>query len=310
VRWLGFLDQILGDDPQAKDLLQEWFGYRLTADTAQQKILMLVGPTRSGKGTIGRVQAGLLGPENVASLSFSSLPSQFGAESLIGKTLAVAGDARLSGRVDQAALVERLLSISGEDRIAIDRKYRAPWEGTLPTRLMLLSNELPELRDASLALANRLLIVALRRSFLGREDRELTGTLLAERPGILLWAIAGWRRLQERGSFVSPESSQGAMVALKDLSSPLSVFVAECCLLGPERRITVERLYEAYKLWCYRQGTQLLDRSRFGQQLRAAAPGVENKRLREGPNSEKKVSCYVGITLQPGVLPSPDGPGF
>jgi putative DNA primase/helicase len=302
--WLEFLKQILGDDPQAQELLQEWFGLCLTADTSQQKILMLVGPPRSGKGTIGRVLTELLGPDQVASLSFSSLPSQFGAESLIGKTLAVAGDARLSGRVDQAALVERLLSISGEDRITIDRKYRPAWEGTLPSRLMLLSNELPELRDASLALANRLLIIELKRSFLGQEDTELTRKLLSERSGILLWAIEGWKRLQERGHFVSPESSQGAMAALKSLSSPISAFVDECCRLGPEQRITVKRLFEAYRWWCYQQSKKPLDQSRFGQQLHAAVPSVENKRLRDGSNAGKRTSYYTGIALQPGVLPS------
>ena len=40
--------------------------------------------------------------------------------------------------------VERLLSISGEDTLTIDRKYRDPWTGRLPTRFMILTNELPQ----------------------------------------------------------------------------------------------------------------------------------------------------------------------
>jgi putative DNA primase/helicase len=36
-------------------VLGEIFGYMLTADTSQRKIFLLVGPTRGGKGTIGRV---------------------------------------------------------------------------------------------------------------------------------------------------------------------------------------------------------------------------------------------------------------
>ena len=62
-KWLEFLDQILDNDDQAKQLLQEWFGYCLTPDTSQQKILMLIGQTRSGKGTIGRVLLKLLRPK-------------------------------------------------------------------------------------------------------------------------------------------------------------------------------------------------------------------------------------------------------
>src|SRR5206468_3316534 len=119
----------------------------------------------SGKGTIGRVLAGLLGPEAAVGTSFSSLGTQFGLQPLIGKGMAYLGDARLSGRTDQGALIERLLSISGEDALTVDRKHLPPWEGRLPTRLMLLANEVPELRDASMALANRLLIVQLKTSF-------------------------------------------------------------------------------------------------------------------------------------------------
>jgi phage/plasmid-associated DNA primase len=41
----------------------------------------------------------------------------------------------------------------------------------------------------------------------GRRDIK-GGKLLAELPGILLWAIEGWRRLNGRGHFVVPRSSR------------------------------------------------------------------------------------------------------
>ena len=63
VEWLAFLGQVWGDDPESIDCLQEWFGYLLTPDTRQQKILMMVGPKRSGRGTIARVLKALVGRE-------------------------------------------------------------------------------------------------------------------------------------------------------------------------------------------------------------------------------------------------------
>jgi putative DNA primase/helicase len=39
-------------------------------------------------------------------------------------------------------IVERLLSISDEDLLTIDRKYRDPWSGKLFSRFLILSNEL------------------------------------------------------------------------------------------------------------------------------------------------------------------------
>jgi putative DNA primase/helicase len=302
-QWLKFLGQILGDDVQSRDLLQEWFGYCLTADTSQQKILMLVGPTRSGKGTVGRILNRLLGPECAVGLSFASLATNFGLQPLVDKTLAVVGDARLSSRSDQVVIVERILNISGEDSITVDRKHRSPWEGTLPTRIMLLSNELPELRDASMALANRLLIIHLKNSFLGKEDTKLIDKLSPELPGILLWAFEGWERLHGHGRFVAPASSEDVMESMKNLSSPVAAFIADCCVRAPNHHITTDRLFTAYKCWCQKKGKKPVDSIRFGQQLRAAASGVENRRLKLSPSDTKKTAVYDGISLQQGVLP-------
>ena len=46
------------------ETLQEIFGYVLTPDTSQQKIGMIVGPKRSGKGLIGRTLRRLVGERN------------------------------------------------------------------------------------------------------------------------------------------------------------------------------------------------------------------------------------------------------
>ena len=128
-------------------------------DTRQQKIFLFVGPRRGGKGTIGRVLTGLLGPHNVAAPTMAGLSTNFGLQPLIGKPLALVSDARLSGRADGQVGVERLLSISGEDSLTIDRKYRDPWTGRLSTRFLILTNELPRLSDSSGALASRFVAV-------------------------------------------------------------------------------------------------------------------------------------------------------
>jgi putative DNA primase/helicase len=192
--WLQFLAELWPEDAQSIATLQDWFGYLLTPDTRHQKILMLVGPKRSGKGTIARVIRGFVGEENVACPTLSSLGTNFGLWPLLGRTVAMIPDARLSGRTDAAAVAERLLSISGEDAQTIDRKFLPPVNAKLCARFMLLMNELPRLNDASGALPGRMVLLRLTRSWYGQEDTALTDRLLAELPGILLWAIAGWQR--------------------------------------------------------------------------------------------------------------------
>src|SRR5690606_34033507 len=149
-------------------------------------------------------------------------------QSLLGKPLAIIADARLSG-ADTKDTVERLLNISGEDLVDVNRNNRPAVTCRLPTRLMILSNEIPHLGDASGVIARRFVVLAQRVSFLGREDRELAGKLLAELPSILNWALDGLDRLMTAGRFTEPASSADAAVTMIDAASPMSAFIRECC---------------------------------------------------------------------------------
>ena len=298
-QWLRFLNQLWPHDPASIRTLQEWFGYCLCTDTRQQKILLIVGPKRSGKGTIGRIQRKLLGSGNVSAPTLSGLTTNFGLQPLIGKRLAIISDARLGKRTDQSTVAERLLSISGEDAITIDRKHREAWSGTLPTRFMILTNELPRIWDSSGALANRFIVLLLTESFLGREDTELTGRLATELPGILNWANYGWACLQRRGHFVQPKSSEEVISELEYLGSPISEFIRDRCVTGPDVSVPIEELFEAWKEWCQSQGSDHYGtKATFGKDLRATVPCIKKRRLRINGNDDKPKSCYKGITLQ------------
>jgi putative DNA primase/helicase len=297
-QWLEFLGRLWRGDRKSVETLQELFGYTLTPDTSQQKVFLLIGPKRSGKGTIARVQRALVGPDNVAGPTLASLGTNFGLQPLLGKTLAVVSDARLSGRTDAAVVVERLLSISGEDAQTIDRKYLTPVTVRLPTRFVILTNELPRLGDASGALPGRMVLLRLTRSWYGREDTTLTDRLLTELPGILLWSVQGWKRLRDRGHFVQPASGRALLEELEDLASPVGAFVRDCCVLGAGRRVTVEEIYGAWQRWCAAAGRREPGtREVFGRDLLAAVPTVRPRRLRTGAARPR---AYQGIGLKPG----------
>ncbi len=291
--WLRFLDSLWDDDPESIESLREWFGYLLTPDTRQQKMLMLIGPRRSGKGTIGRILEALVGPANVAAPTLSGLATNFGLAPLIGKSVALIPDARLSGRADSQVIIERLLSISGQDPQTIDRKHREDWTGYLTTRFVVASNELPRLGDSSGALPGRVILLRLTRTFFGREDMGLFDRLAAELPGILRWAIAGWESLRARGRFLQPRSGQELLDDLDELSSPIAAFVAECCLTGPEYRAPVQELYGKWKSWCESNGREKPgDVAGFGRNLRAVLPKLSTSQPREGG---KRQRVLVGI---------------
>jgi putative DNA primase/helicase len=292
--WHAFLHGLFDGDLESLDLLQEWFGYCLTGDTSQQKMLLVVGPRRSGKGTIARILAKLVGPGNVCGPTTSSLAGPFGLQPLIGKSVAIVSDARFHGE-NIATVVERLLCINGEDALTVDRKNITSVTLKLPTRFMFLTNELPRLQDASGALAGRFVILRLTESFYGREDVRLTDRLLRELPGILNWAIDGWQRLRQRGHFVVPSTVRDVVREIENLSSPVSAFVRDMCVIGPGHRVAVDALYEAWRRWCEYEGRQAVTtRQTFGRDLAAAVAGITRRR------GTHDVPFYEGIHLNSG----------
>ncbi len=294
--WLRFLDQVWPKDQQSILTLQEMFGYFLSPDTSQQKIGLIVGPKRSGKGTIQRTLAALLGPASVAAPTLAGLGESFGVAPLIGKSLAIVADARLSARADQAAIAERLLSISGEDIQTVHRKFLDAWTGRLSVRFLIMTNELPRLADASGALASRFILLMMEQSFYGREDLGLGARVLLELPGILKWALEGYRRLRDRGYFIQPDSAREAIADLEALGSPIKAFIGECCIIKPGLQCAPVVLFDAWKTWCTRQGRKEPGTlQNFGRDLRAAVPGVKMAQPRTDGG---RARVYEGIGLQ------------
>jgi putative DNA primase/helicase len=298
VHWFRFLEELWPADQASRDTLQEWIGYCLTPRTHLQKIALIVGPKRSGKGTIGRVMRRLLGERHVSGPTLANLSEQFGLSILVGKTVAIIADARISGRTDTAVLTERLLSISGEDTLSIPRKFLPDWTGKLTTRFLLMTNELPRIEDVSGALASRFLVLTLHESFYGREDHRLFERFLPELPGILNWALEGWDRLYARGRFVQPPSAATLVQEFEDLGSPIGAFVRERCEVGHGYDVPKDRLFQEWKTWCTGNGREHPGTVQtFGRNLRAVLPGLGERQPRV---LGARVRYYEGIRVRDG----------
>lgn len=302
--WLKFLASIWGDDKESPRVLQQMFGYFLTPDTSQQKLFTLVGPKRSGKSTIARILKALLGDDAVINPTLSSLERPFGMAPFVGKMLAIIGDARLGGRADQATVVERLLSVSGEDPLSIDRKNRDPINVRLRTRVLLISNELPKLYDASGALASRFVILQMTKSFYGEEDVFLERRLLQELPSIFRWAMEGRQDLHEQGQFTQPLASEQAQAELEAITSPITVFIRDCLRIDPLERTKISDIYERWSKWCESNGHKPSNAQVFGRDLRAGVGdkvpgGLREVQLKELDSTGKMVRprAYEGVAI-------------
>ncbi|MGX1743810.1 DNA primase family protein [Bosea sp. NPDC055353] len=293
--WLKFVQEIFPDDVEAQTTLQETLGYLTSSDTSLHKIMVLTGAPRSGKSTILRVLKQLIGETNYGASDLVALGSRFGLAPLVGKKICAIADANMHSNYESATAAERMKNISGEDTVDIDRKNRDTIAMQLTARIILASNEVPRLKDASGVIAQRMVLLKFGVSFTGREDHGLGARLGRELSGIFWWAMEGYLRLKERGRFLMPESSKEAIEDVEDAADDVIGFVRDCCKVERGLSISTLQLYVTYTAWTKQHGMNTQDSARFGRSLKAAFPTVKKWKPRDA--SGKQVREYQNIGL-------------
>jgi P4 family phage/plasmid primase-like protien len=305
--WLATLKQYWPnpEDRDCIDALQEWFGLLLTADTSFQKILLLLGPLRSGKGLLGRIIAKLVGKLNVVATTPAALGGQFGMEPLIAKLVAIVGETKIgASRWNDPILETTLLNVSGEDPVGVNRKGRMFWNGTLSTRFILMANELPRFADNGGALGNRMVIIPMTNSFLGVEDRTLETRIEAELPAIMNWGLVGLDRLLKQGRFTEPRAGLTLKRQMILLASPVKSFVEAHCEFEPTSFVEKDALYLRWKEHCMTNGEQRPgDKDVFCRDLLSGYVGkivaARATITRPDRTTKIRVNVFEGIRLRP-----------
>lgn len=310
ILWLKFLNDLWGDDPDSIRELRKWFGYLLSVDKSQEKALIIQGGKRAGKGTLITVAETLFGESNVVSTTFKDLSGRFGLWPLLDKTVAIIPDARFGSGADNGdCLTERLLSITSRDPVLVDKKCQQPIKARLPTRLIIFTNELPNLRENSGALASRFVLLRLKQSFFGREDIHLAAKLIREISSILRWAIEGRRMLREDRGFLTPDSATAAAESFQQLTSPILSFADECLDVStkakPDKRESLELdtfrdIHLAYQWWCRITKHNAASDNVFSRNLTAAFPLIEIGEKPRDPDGSRLRRCRGAILNEAG----------
>ena len=277
--WLAFLKSLWGSETSDRSLaLQEWVGHMMIPDITMQKIALLHGVPRSGKSTIGKIIQRVIGGENSVSTNLQAIAMDHGLAGFVGKTMAVLFDAHLGSRGQGERALEVLKGISGGDPQDINRKFHDTYSVTLTTRIMMICNEMPKLKDSGDALLARLIPFRFEKSFLGHENPTLEMDLTKELPGIALWALEGVKRYITRGSLSIPKEGTVDLLDLKRVLNPVSAFLDDCLIypaIGPNGCTPIPDLHKLWLAWC-EEGyiTYIESKDRFLSKLRALIPGV------------------------------------
>jgi putative DNA primase/helicase len=308
-RWMRFLEEVLPDAETAA-VLQKWFGYVITGRTDFEQFMVLIGPSRGGKGTIVHVLENLIGTVYCEGLGGNHFRNDFAYQSLLGKHLATLSDSQVTFN---KALVEAILRITGHDRITVNRKNQESVSCHLPTRLMILTNVPPVLPDDAGAIDRRMVAISVPKSFDGKGGNPKPDTGLKEYlvrnelPGIFVWALEGAQKLIGLERLPQPRSGERLRAAINESSSPVTQFVKEWCEWGKgdDGKAKWEYknvMYKAWCLWCDENGHQPGAVENLSRKLIAAMPNVArdvdfNHKGKRGRSGQQR-PAYIGLRLR------------
>jgi putative DNA primase/helicase len=299
-----FLQDLWGDDPESVQTLLEFFFYCFIPDNRFQKSLFLIGPRRSGKGTLAGILTNILGPVNITGPSPNDLGEKFGLSGLVNKKVAIVSESKFDPSKAGRATIENLLRIIGGDTVAVNFKYvPQPFNTIIPIKFIFMSNHIPVFDDTSGALAGRLLTLRMTNSFYGSEDITLSSQLAAETDQIFNYILKKGAGFLKRRSFIQPSSSIFLKDEIEEIGSPVVGFSNDLLefvtpVLNKKvwtPQITAKRLFELYRPWAVRTGSwPPLSKSKLVAELLNLFPKVKMV-MSTGKEDGKREYSLIGL---------------
>lgn len=236
-------------DREARNQLQEFVGYGLDFNnTDHDKMLMLTGPSRTGKSTFLSVINSLFGGlNNTSHISIQELAkSRWSVAELENTPVNIYHDLD-SKDIARTGVVKQLAS--GEPMKA-ERKHQDPFTLRPRTKHLFSANRVPECTHADDAFYNRWLIIEfLQQRSKDDQDRELDEKLTtpSELSGILNWAIDGYRRLESQGKFTNEPESDEARGMWRNNGGSIERFIQNHVKRAPDAHVQKDLMYAEYQ---------------------------------------------------------------
>jgi putative DNA primase/helicase len=188
--------------------------------------------------------------------------------------------------------VDFIKQATGDTTLKARRMREDFWEFQRQFKLLLVTNNLPRVREESHAIWRRIKVVPFEVTIPDhRQDRMLVAKLRDEWPGILAWAVRGCLDWQKNGLCFADAINRSSL-AYRQQEDLLEQFLEDCCEMGehPTHSVTRRGIRKAYGIWAKDVDERAtLSRNAFYKRLRER-PGVEEFRSSE-------VRGFVGVRL-------------
>lgn len=290
-RWAAFLEETIPDEDQRKTI-QEYVGYMLMHwAKPHHKVLFIVGPTRSGKSTIVNVLEALFGDVNTSVSPQQAADNEYYAESLRNKWTNMRNDISAKDLRDPAMWK----AIVAGDTVKARAIYDSPTDFQVLAKAMYTANELPMATSDDDAVLERYLVISAPNTVPDEDiDPRLKEKLIREKPGILNWAIKGYKRLIDQDHFThdpSPGEIRAKWSWRKASEFAISDFIERHIKFDGDEYEVKSKLYQRYKSFCHERGVDHASQTKFGREMNKI-PAVSTFHPKVGG---RQMGAYKGV---------------
>jgi len=290
--WKAFLATVTNNDADLQAYLQRIVGYALTGLTSEHALFFLYGTGANGKSVFCNVVAAILG-DYATTAPIDMFMATTGERH--PTDLASLRAARFVSAVETEQgrrwAESKLKLMTGSDPIKARFMRQDFFEFVPQFKLVIAGNHKPAIRNIDEAMRRRFHMVPFKVTIpKARRDKKLTDRLLAERNGILAWAIEGCLEWQRVG-LMPPVAVETATDEYFDDQDALGRWMEDACIKGVACTELTAALYGAWKVWAEAAGEYVGSIRRFSEGL--AGRGFEKWRE---PKSTRK--GFRGIALK------------
>lgn len=272
------LARACADDPDMQPYLMRFFGYILTGDVREECFLFLHGPGGSGKGTLVKCVADILG-DYAKTISMEALvesKTQRHPQELakLDRARFVYASETEEGRRWNESLIKWL---TGRDKITAHFMRENDFEFYPQFKLLIYGNHIPHLKSVGEEMRRRVHLIEYAGS-IAEEDRdtELKDRLVAEYPAILHTLISGCIEWQDMG-LGKPERVSAATSSYLESEDTLGIWLEDNIMRDPHAKTQSGDVYRDFKRWAESAGEYVMSQKRFVQTMRQR--GFDTKRV-------------------------------
>ncbi len=279
--FMEFMDYVMDGKTELIEYLQKIIAYILSDRNDFHSYCHIIGTTGTGKSTLGKLITKLIGEQNTTTLSLLNVRSGFFLQKIIGKKLIIINELDESRlEVSTESVLKELTSF---DTIGINRKFKEEIDYRNKAKILILSNNFPQMNDASGALFRRLILFEWNKKIdhaSAIKWFEHTHEFKTELSGIFNWALEGYKTLLEQGTgcfLPKPTNCEKWAHDYRILSNQVMLFVEEYCELDPDAITYNAEIYYFYNIWFTKENKRnqyRLDNSNFFKKLRQSYFGI------------------------------------